>query len=114
MNALANSVRLMGNLGKEPVIKTFSNGGKIANFSLATQHIGKDKDGNRVEETDWHNIVIRGKQAEIAEKYLTKGSQVAIEGRLTSRKYTDANGTERYITEVIAHEFQFIGSRKEA
>lgn len=114
MNALVNSVRLMGNLGKAPVIKTFSNGGKIASFSLATQHISKDKDGNRVEETDWHNVVIKGKQAEVVEKYLTKGSQIALEGRLCTRKYSDASGADKYITEIIANEFHFIGSKKEA
>ncbi len=113
MNTLVNSVRLMGNLGKDPIIKEFSNGGKIANFSLATIYISKDKDGNKVEETDWHNIVIKGKQAEVVEKYLTKGSKIAIEGRLVNRKYTDSAGVEKYITEVIANEFQFVGAKKD-
>ena len=113
MNAIANSVRLIGNLGKEPVIKTFTNGGKIANFSLATQYNYKDKDGKKIEETDWHNIVTKGKQAELVEKYLTKGSQIALEGRLCTRKYTDASGTDKYITEIIANEIQFISGKKE-
>lgn len=113
MNALSNSVRLMGNLGKDPVIKEFSNGGKIANFTLATMHIGKDKEGNRTEETDWHNIVVKGKQAEVVEKYLTKGSKIALEGRLCNRKYTDASGNEKFISEIVANEFQFVGGKKD-
>lgn len=111
MNALSNSVRLMGNLGKEPVIKNLSNGGKLATFSLATKSYSKDKDGNRKEETDWHNLVVWGKQAEIAEKYLTKGSQIAIEGMLKSRKYTDSEGHDKYITEVVVNEFQMMGKK---
>jgi single-strand DNA-binding protein len=113
-NTVVNSVRLLGNLGKDPSVKTFSNGGKIANCSLATPHVYKDKDGNKVEETDWHNIVIKGKLAEIAEKYLTKGSQVAIEGSLRSRKYTDSEGIDKYITEVIVNELQMVGRRPES
>lgn len=111
MNALSNSVRLLGNLGKEPVVKTFSNGGKVASFSLATKSFSKDKEGNRVEETDWHNLVVWGKQAEIAEKYLSKGSQIAVEGMLKNRKYTDSDGNDKYITEVVVNEFQMIGKK---
>ncbi len=113
MNTLVNSVRLLGNLGKDPVVKSFSNGGKIANFSLATAHAYKDKDGNRVEETDWHNIVIKGKLAEVAEKYLSKGSRIALEGSLRTRKYNDAEGQEKYITEIQVSEFQMLGSKAE-
>lgn len=112
MNTLVNSVRLIGNLGKAPVVKSFTNGGKVANCSLATLHISKDKDGNKIEETDWHNIVIKGKLAEVAEKYLDKGSQIAVEGALRSRKYTDAAGVEKYITEIIVNELQMLGSKK--
>jgi single-strand DNA-binding protein len=112
MNALINSVRLLGNLGKNPEIKTFSNGGKVANCRLATAHVYKDKDGNRVEETDWHNVVIKGKQAEIAEKFLSKGSQIAIEGQIRYRNYTDATGAEKYITEIIVSDFQMVGNKK--
>jgi single-strand DNA-binding protein len=112
MNALVNSVRLMGNLGKAPEVKTFSNGGKIASCRLATSHIHKDKDGNRVEETDWHNIVIKGKLAEVAEKYLSKGSKIAVEGSLRNRKYTDSAGADKFITEVIVNDIQFL-SKKE-
>jgi single-strand DNA-binding protein len=112
MNAIVNSVRLLGNLGKDPSIKTFEDGGKIANCSLATPHIGKDREGNRVEDTDWHNLVIRGKMAEIVEKYLSKGSQVAVEGTLRSRKYTDGNGEEKSVTEVLVNDFQMLGGKK--
>jgi single-strand DNA-binding protein len=113
MNALVNSVRLLGNLGKDPVVKTFSNGGKIANLSLATAYTFKDKEGNKVEETDWHNLVIKGKQAEIAEKYLSKGSRIAVEGAIRTRKYNDSEGQERYITEIVVNEFQMLGSKSD-
>jgi len=113
MNAIVNSVRLLGNLGKDPFVKTFEDGGKIASCSLATMHIGRDRDGNRVEDTDWHNLVIKGKLAEIAEKYLSKGSQLAIEGTLRSRKYTDAAGEEKSVTEVLVNDFQMLGGKKE-
>jgi single-strand DNA-binding protein len=113
MNAVVNSVRLLGNLGRDPFVKTFDDGGKIASCSLATQHLSRDKDGNRVEDTDWHNLVIRGKLAEIAEKYLSKGSQLAIEGTLRSRKYTDAAGEEKSVTEVLVNDFQMLGNKKE-
>jgi len=113
MNTIVNSVRLLGNLGKDPVIKSFNNGGKVANCTLATAHISKDKDGNKVEETDWHLIVIKGKMAEVAEKYLSKGSQIAIEGSLRSRKYNDSEGNEKYITEVIVSDLQMLGGKKE-
>jgi single-strand DNA-binding protein len=112
MNALVNSVRLMGNLGKDPVIKSFSNGGKVANCTIATAHFSKDKEGNKVEETDWHNIVIKGKLAEVAEKYLSKGSKIAVEGSLRNRKYTDSAGADKFITEVIVNDIQFL-SKKE-
>jgi single-strand DNA-binding protein len=113
MNTLVNSVRLLGNLGKDPVVKSFSNGGKIANCTLATSHVYKDKDGNRVEETDWHNIVIKGKLAEVAEKYLNKGSRIALEGSIRTRKYNDADGKEKYITEIQVSEFQMLTSKNE-
>lgn len=112
MNTLVNSVRLMGNLGKEPVIREFSNGGKIANFSLATRYVSKDKEGNKTEETSWHNVVVKGRQADIVAKYLTKGSPVAVEGRLNYRKYNDADGNERYVTEIVVSELQLIGGKK--
>ena len=113
MNALVNSVRLMGNLGKAPIIKSFSNGGKIANCTIATAHISKDKEGNKIEETDWHNIVIKGKLAEVVEKYVSKGSKIAVEGSLRNRKYTDAAGNDKYITEVIVNDLQLL-SKKES
>jgi single-strand DNA-binding protein len=113
MNTIVNSVRLLGNLGKDPVIKTFNDGNKIANCTIATPHIYKDKDGNKVEETDWHNLVMRGKLVEVAEKYLSKGSQIAIEGNLRSRKYTDSEGNDKYITEVIVQDMQMLSPKKQ-
>ena len=112
MNALVNSVRLMGNLGKSPEIKIFSNGGKIAICRLATSHIYKDGDGNRVEQTDWHNLVIKGKQADVAEKYLTKGSQISLEGQIRYRNYKDGNGEEKFVTEIVVSDFQMVGGKK--
>lgn len=111
MKALSNSVRLIGNLGKDPVVRTFANGNMLANITLATKSYSKDKEGNRVEETDWHNLVIWGKQAELVSKLLKKGSQVAIEGSLKSRKYTDQHGQFRYVTEVIVHDFQILSKK---
>lgn len=112
MNTLTNSVRLIGNLGAAPVVKETSTGGKLANFTLATRSYSKDKDGNKVEETEWHKIVVWGKQAEIVEKYLDKGSQIAIEGMLKTRKYTDKDGIDRYSTEIVVNEFQMMGTKK--
>jgi single-strand DNA-binding protein len=113
MNALSNSVRLIGNLGKDPIIRNTTNGNTLASITLATKSYGKDKDGNRTEETDWHNLVIWGKQAEIAGKYLKKGSQIAVEGMLKTRKYTDSEGNEKYTTEVLVNEFQMLGKKPE-
>jgi len=112
MYTLTNSVRLIGNLGAAPIVKDTNAGGKVANFSIATRSFSKDKEGNKVEETEWHKIVVWGKQAETVEKYLEKGSQVAVEGMLKTRKYTDKDGIERYSTEIVANDFQMLGSRK--
>lgn len=112
MNNLKNSVRLIGNLGMNPDVKEVTGGKKLAKFSLATSATHKDSEGNRVSETQWHNLVAWGRQAEIAEKFLVKGKEVAIEGKLVSRSYTDKEGVKRYVTEVIVHELLLIGGRK--
>ncbi len=111
MNNLKNSVRLIGNLGMSPEVKETANGKKLAKFSIATNESYKDENGQKVEETIWHNLIVWGKQADIAEKYLTKGSEVAIEGKLSNRNYTDKEGIKRYVTEIIVNEFLLLGNR---
>ncbi len=111
MYALKNKVQLIGNLGKAPEIKTMEGGKKLARFSVATNESYKDAKGEKVTETQWHNIVAWGKVAEIAEKYLTRGSEVAVEGKLMNRNYTDKEGVKKYITEVQINEILMLGEK---
>jgi single-strand DNA-binding protein len=111
MNTLRNKVQLIGNLGNTPEVKTLDGGKKFAKFSLATHESYKDAKGERVEETQWHNLVVWGKTAELAGKYLVKGKEVAIEGKLVNRQYTDKQGIKRYVTEVQVNELLFLGSK---
>lgn len=111
MSNLKNSVRLMGNLGAAPEIKNIADNKKLAKFSLATNEVYKNEKGEKVTETYWHNVVVWGKLAGIAEKYLQKGSEVAIEGKLTNRSYTDKEGNKRYVTEILANEILMMGSK---
>jgi single-strand DNA-binding protein len=104
MNALRNKVQLIGHLGQMPEIKTIGTGKKVANISLATNENYKNAKGEKITETQWHNIVAWGKLAEIAEKYLVKGTEVAVEGKLINRDYTDKKGVKRHITEILASE----------
>jgi len=104
MNAIKNKVQLIGNLGQAPEIKTIADGKKVANMSLATNENYKNAKGEKITETQWHNVVAWGKLAEIAEKYLVKGIEVAIEGKLVNRNYTDKQGIKRYVTEIQANE----------
>jgi single-strand DNA-binding protein len=113
MNNLRNSVRLIGNLGMDPEVKEVGNNKKIAKFSLATREVYKNEDGEKVTETQWHNLVAWGNQATLAEKYLKKGNEIAIEGKLTGRSYKDKEGVKRYITEIVVHEILMIGSKKD-
>ncbi len=112
MNNLRNSVRLIGNLGMNPEVKEIGNDKKLAKFSLATKEVYKNEDGEKVSETQWHNLIAWGSQAKIAEKYLKKGNEIAIEGKLTSRNYTDKDGVKRYVTEIVVNEILMIGSKK--
>jgi len=105
MNSLRNSVQLIGNLGKDVVIKEVSTGSKKASFSLATNEYYKNNKGEKVQETQWHNIVAWGKTAEFMSSILTKGSQVLIKGKLQSGSYEDKAGEKKYFTEIIANEF---------
>ena len=109
MNALKNKVQLIGNLGQDPEIVTMENGTKLAKFSLATTESYKNAKGEKVDDTQWHNIVAWGKTAEIVENYLTKGKQVALEGKLTHRSYETKEGDKRYITEIRCNELLMLG-----
>lgn len=114
MYALKNKVQLIGNLGNAPEVKTTENGKKLARFSVATNESYRNASGEKVSETTWHNLVAWGKVAEIAEKYLNKGSEVAIEGKLINRSYTDKDGNKKYITEVQVNELLMLGSKTAA
>jgi single-strand DNA-binding protein len=111
MYALKNKVQLIGNLGQNPEIKTLDGGKKLAKFSLATSEIYRNAQGEKVKETQWHNLVAWGKVAEIVEKYLTKGSEVAVEGKLTNRTYNDKDGNKKYFTEVQVNELLMLGEK---
>jgi single-strand DNA-binding protein len=111
--ASVNKVILIGNLGRDPEMRSFPDGGSICNVTLATTRSWKDKNsGERVEETEWHRIVFRDRLAEIAGEYLKKGKQVYVEGRLKTRKYTDKDRVEKYTTEILASEMTMLGSRE--
>jgi single-strand DNA-binding protein len=114
MYALRNKVQLIGNLGNTPEVKTIESGKKMARFSIATNEVYKNAKGEKVVETQWHNLVAWGKVAEIAEKFLEKGREVAIEGKLVNRNYTDKEGTKRYITEILVNELLLLGEKKTA
>ncbi len=106
-----NKAILIGNLGKDPEVRHFEGGGSVANFTLATTEVYKDKTGNRVENTEWHNIAAWRGLAGVAEKYLKKGSKVYIEGRIRTRSYDDKDGNKRYVTEIIADSMRMLDSR---
>jgi len=109
MNALKNKVQLIGNLGQDPEIVNMENGNKLAKFSIATSESYKNAKGEKVEDVQWHAVVAWGKTADIVETYLTKGKQVALEGKLTHRSYETKEGEKRYITEVRCNELLMFG-----
>src|SRR6187551_3464398 len=111
MYALKNKVQLIGNLGNAPEIKTFENGKKVANFRMATSETYRNAKGEKIEETQWHNLVAWGKIAEIVEKYLSKGKEVAIEGKLINRSYDDKQGNKKYVTEIQVNELLLLGAK---
>ena len=108
--ASVNKVILVGNLGKDPEVRFTPSGRAVAKFSIATTESWMDQESGRQERTEWHNIVVWGKQAESCGQYLAKGRQVFIEGAIRSRSYDDKEGNKRYITEIIAQRVQFLGS----
>jgi single-strand DNA-binding protein len=112
MYALKNKVQLIGNLGNAPEIKNTENGKKLARFSIATDEKYINAQGEKVTETTWHNLVAWDKIAEIAEKYLKKGSEVVIEGKLINRSYNDKEGNKKFISEVQVNELLMLGSKE--
>lgn len=113
MSTLKNKVQLIGNVGNAPEVKTLNDGKKVANFSMATNENYKNANGEKVQNTEWHNIVAWGKIAEIVEQFVGKGKEVAIEGKLTSRSYETKEGEKRYVTEVVASEILLLGIKGE-
>lgn len=111
MYSLRNKVQLIGNLGKTPEIKNTDSGKKLAKFSVATNEVYTNNKGEKVKETQWHNLVAWGKLAEIAEKYLDKGSEVVIEGKIITKDYTDKDGNKKYTTEIQVNEMLLMGSK---
>lgn len=111
MYALRNKVQLIGNLGNAPEVRTTESGKKLAQFNIATNESYRNAKGEKVTETQWHRVVAWGKVAEIAEKYLEKGREVALEGKLVNRSYTDKDGNKKYITEVQVSELLLLGAK---
>jgi len=109
MNTLRNKVQLIGNLGNDPEIITLESGKKLAKFSVATNESYKNNKGERITDTQWHNVVAWGKTAEIVENFVGKGKEVAIEGKLTTRSWEDKEGQKRYTTEVVCNELLMLG-----
>ena len=113
MNAMRNKVQLIGHLGQAPEIKSIAGGKKVAHLNVATNETYKNAKGEKVTDTQWHNVTAWGKLADIAEKYLDKGIEVAIEGKLINRNYTDKQGVKRYVTEIQANELLILTKKGE-
>ena len=111
MHALKNKVQLIGNLGSKPEVKSLDSGKKVATLNLATSESYRNASGEKVTETQWHRLIAWGKLADIAEKYLDKGREIAIEGKLVNRSYTDKSGNKKYITEVQVSELLMLGAK---
>ena len=106
---MRNRVQLIGHVGQDPEVKTFDGGKKVANITIATNDYYTNDKGEKVENTEWHKVVAWGKTAEIIEKYVNKGKEIAIDGKLTHRSYDDKDGTKRYISEVVANDVLLLG-----
>jgi single-strand DNA-binding protein len=109
MNTLRNKVQLIGHVGNAPEILTLESGKKLAKFSIATNESYKNAKGEKITDTQWHNIIAWGKTAELIENYVPKGKEVGVEGKLTSRSYEDKDGIKRYVTEVVCNELLLLG-----
>jgi single-strand DNA-binding protein len=112
MNNLRNKVQLIGHVGQEPEVKTLTSGQVLAKLSLATTDIYKNKAGEKVKETYWHNLVAWGKTANVIKDYVQKGQEIAVEGKLINRFYEDKEGKKHYITEIVVNELLLMGNRK--
>jgi single-strand DNA-binding protein len=112
MSTIRNRVLLIGNLGGDPEIKSLESGRKLAKFSVATNETFRNQAGDLITETQWHRLIAWGRTAEIAEQYLNKGNEVAIDGKIQTRNYEDANGETRYTTEIVVNELVLTGSKK--
>ena len=111
--SIENSVRLVGNLGRDPEVRTTPSGTTVANFSMATNEKYKDKSGQQQEKVEWHRIIVFGKLADICGKYLFKGKEIILEGKLQTRKWQDRDGNDRYTTEIIAERMKMLGGKGE-
>ena len=112
MNTLRNKVQLIGHVGQEPEVKTLTSGTVLAKLSIATSDIYKNKEGEKVKETYWHNLIAWGKTATFIQNYVQKGQEIAVEGKLTNRSYDDKDGKKHYITEINVNELMLMGSKK--
>jgi len=111
MSTLRNRVQLIGRVGNDPEVKSFDGGKKLATVSIATSDSYKNDKGERVEQTEWHRVVAWGKTAEIIEQFVTKGREIAVDGKLTHRSYDDKDGVKRFMTEIIVNELQLLGAK---
>ncbi|MEN8249688.1 MAG: single-stranded DNA-binding protein [Bacteroidota bacterium] len=114
MKNMKNRVQLIGNIGKEPEVKTFESGKTKASFSLATSENYTDQNGKKVQDTQWHQVVAWGKTADYIENYLEKGNRIAVDGKLVHRSYNDKDGATRYITEVLVNEILMLTNKTAA
>lgn len=106
---MKNRVQLIGRVGQDPEVKTLDGGKKLATVSIATNDVYYKENGDKVEQTEWHRVIAWGKTADIIEKYVIKGKEIGIEGKLTHRSYDDKNGEKRYVTEIVANEVLLLG-----
>jgi single-strand DNA-binding protein len=113
MQTMKNTVHLIGRLGQDPEVHSFDKGSKVARFPLATGELQAGKETNRRHAIQWHNLVVWGNLASVCEKYLTKGREIAVEGKLTYRDWEDRNGARHYTTEIVVNELSFLGSQHE-
>jgi single-strand DNA-binding protein len=113
MNSLRNKVQLIGNLGMNPEIVNLEKGKKLAKFSVATNETFYNNAGEKVTDTQWHNLIAWGSIAERVEKILKKGTEIALEGKLVNKSYEDKNGNKKYVTEIVLNDFTLLGSKKD-
>jgi len=111
LNAMKNRVQLIGHVGQDPEVKTVGNNRKLANLTLATNDHYYNDAGEKVEQTEWHRLTAWGKTAEIIEKYVSKGKEIGIQGKLTHRSYEDKDGSKKYVTDVVVDELLLLGSK---